>query len=113
MPLKDPEKRKAYHREYMKGWYARNKTKHQAYVRRNKLERSKWFREYKATLFCTQCGENHPACLDFHHDDPSQKKYSISQMIWNSVSKQKIQEEIDKCTVLCANCHRKLHWDVV
>lgn len=65
------------------------------------------FLEYKKTLKCEQCGESHPGCLDFHHLDPTKKDYQISDLV---MSKKKLIEELSKCVVLCANCHRKLHW---
>ena len=54
---------------------------------------------------CVICGEKDPTCLDFHHLD--NKHEQVSHM--NCYSMNKIQQEIDKCVVLCANCHRKLH----
>ena len=68
-----------------------------------------WFRRYKETLSCEVCGENHPACLDFHHIDPSLKKFSVSAKRDRPSLKQ-LQEEIAKCQVLCANFHRKEHY---
>jgi hypothetical protein len=67
-----------------------------------------WFRQYKQTLCCEVCGENHPACLDFHHIDLSLKKFSVSAKR-DRPSLKRLQEEIAKCQVLCANCHRKEH----
>lgn len=58
---------------------------------------------------CSECGyDAHPAALEFHHLDPSTKKFTIGQ----SISKRDISElldEIEKCVVLCANCHRVRH----
>lgn len=75
------------------------------YKRENRMR----FAEYKATLLCVKCGESHPACLDFHHRDPLEKDFLLSDI--RSRSLHSIQKEIDKCDVLCANCHRKLHWN--
>jgi 5-methylcytosine-specific restriction endonuclease McrA len=49
---------------------------------------------------CSRCPEHHPACLDFHHLDPTGKDLSVG----NAIS-----SEIAKCVLLCSNCHRKLH----
>jgi hypothetical protein len=108
MPFKDPEKRKAYQREYKKLWYKENKEKHIGYVRNYDGGIQKWFMEYKKTLVCENCGENHPACLEFHHVDPKQKKFSVSNRR-DRPSKEGLLKEIAKCRVLCANCHRKEH----
>jgi len=98
------EKRKAY----QKDWYVKNKQANQekGYRWRNKVKFN--FQEFKATLKCAHCGENEPVCLDFHHIDPSQKDRDVTKGI-SSWSYKKIMEEIKKCIVLCANCHRKEH----
>jgi hypothetical protein len=54
------------------------------------------------------CGEDRLQCLDLHHRDPSLKLFSISQML-DKVGVEKLQTELEKCDVLCANCHRDLH----
>lgn len=70
-----------------------------------------FIREYKRGKSCTRCPENHPACLEFHHLDPTTKKYTINKMPYKGASIKKIKEEIDKCIILCTNCHRKNHWN--
>lgn len=109
MPFKDLEKKRAYQREYKRKWYQENKAKHIGYVRNHNTKVDDWFQQYKRTLFCELCGENHPACLDFHHTNPKEKKFSVSQKR-NRPSLKQLQEEIAKCQVLCANCHRKEHY---
>ncbi len=109
MPFKDIETYRAYQREYKRRWYRANKDKHISYVRKREIGIETWFRRYKETLSCEICGENHPACLDFHHIDPSLKKFSVSRKRDRPSLKQ-LQEEIAKCQVLCANCHRKEHY---
>ena len=47
------------------------------------------------------------ACLDFHH--LRDKEFNIANEIKN-LSIDNLKKEIDKCIVLCANCHRKLHY---
>lgn len=78
-----------------------------AVTRRRRALRKKAV-EYKGSQ-CEICGYNrYHGALDFHHIDESQKKFGISAKgitrSWN-----KIQTEIDKCILLCANCHRELH----
>lgn len=77
----------------------------------NKAKNVAWFNEYKKTLKCARCPEDHPACLEFHHLDPSVKEKSVSKMASSTYSRAKIMKEINKCIVLCSNCHRKLHFD--
>jgi hypothetical protein len=59
---------------------------------------------------CKQCGESHISCLVFHHRNPKEKNFTIAKMVSGKMKKELILEEIKKCDVLCANCHRKLHW---
>ena len=105
MPIKDPVKRRAYRRR----WYAKNKESEKEHVKRRKLEIRNWFRKYKLTLSCSKCSENHPATLEFHHKDPKDKKRDVTMFAHHGWSIRKIKEEISKCRVLCANCHRKEH----
>ena len=46
--------------------------------------------------------------LEFHHLDSSQKDFSISEKGYTR-SWLKVREELDKCALVCANCHRELH----
>jgi hypothetical protein len=55
------------------------------------------------------CGESDRRCLDFHHRDPATKAAAVSYMIHGRVSLERLQREVAKCDVLCANCHRKAH----
>jgi hypothetical protein len=55
---------------------------------------------------CENCGyDKHPRALQFHHIDPDNKTMGVSRMIQNSFSWDEILNEIDKCELLCANCH--------
>ena len=53
------------------------------------------------------CGEKDIACLDFHHIN--NKVRDVSSLIKNE-NLNKVKLEIEKCIVLCSNCHRKLHY---
>jgi hypothetical protein len=108
MPYKDQEIRKAYHKERSHEHYEANKEKiKQRNAATRKKRREEW-QEYKATLSCTKCGFNHPAALDFHHEDPSTKTGNVYSFAAGGQYK-KAREEIKKCIVLCANCHRIHH----
>ena len=66
--------------------------------------------EYKGGC-CQICGYNKCiAALDFHHTDPSTKKLTLSHLYKHSWDK--VKEEIDKCLLVCANCHREIHSSV-
>jgi hypothetical protein len=62
--------------------------------------------EYLSTHPCVDCGENDPIVLDFDH--VRNKKFkNVGILCLNGFSVDKIKEEIDKCDVRCANCHRR------
>ena len=60
---------------------------------------------------CIICGEKETACLDFHHLNPSEKDFQVSAL--NNKGLKTILAEIEKCVILCANCHRKLHANLI
>ncbi|CCV12969.1 hypothetical protein MESS4_510136 [Mesorhizobium sp. STM 4661] len=55
------------------------------------------------------CGEDHPGCLDFHHvtDD---KEVNVGDAVRLGWSIKRLMTEINKCVVMCSNCHRKHHY---
>ena len=61
---------------------------------------------------CFRCGySKYTEVLEFHHRDPSQKKFNIS-LKGHCRSWERVKEEIEKCDLLCVNCHRELHADL-
>lgn len=58
---------------------------------------------------CILCGYNRcQAALDFHHVDPTQKEFGIS-MDGITRSWERVLKELDKCVLVCSNCHREIH----
>lgn len=56
---------------------------------------------------CQKCGYNKcRAALSFHHRDPSTKKFGISS--WRHVKWDDVKQEIEKCDLLCSNCHMEI-----
>lgn len=55
-----------------------------------------------------KCGESDYDVLTLHHRNPEEKKFALSEA-WGRYSWGVIFEEVKKCTLLCANCHLKLH----
>lgn len=113
MPYKDPEKRKEAQRRYSRKWYTYNKARQIEANNRQRDKMVEWFQEYKSGLQCSKCPKNHPACLEFHHRKSDDKYEEIANMVRNRRSKKAILAEIDKCDVLCSNCHRKLHYELL
>jgi hypothetical protein len=110
MPYKDERRRKEYHSEYNKGWYQRHKDEVIARRKKRQLEIRYWFMRYKSTLSCIDCGISHPAVLQFHHRNRSEKSFTIADVVRKASSLKQITDEINKCDVLCVNCHAKRHW---
>jgi len=64
--------------------------------------------EYKGGK-CVICGYNKCAsALEFHHRDPNQKDFGIGN---SSFSFKKMKIEVDKCDLVCSNCHREIHYN--
>jgi hypothetical protein len=60
---------------------------------------------------CKQCGYNkNLAVLSFHHLNPESKEFTIDARSLISQSKESILKEIDKCQLLCMNCHQEIHY---
>ena len=82
------------------------------YLKKAVSERRKKLRlmavEYKGGK-CMLCGYKRcTESLDFHHQDPSKKDFGLSE---NGLTRSwdKIKQEVDKCILICANCHREIH----
>lgn len=60
---------------------------------------------------CEKCGyDKNLNALEFHHLNPSEKEFSISSKL---LSIEALKKETDKCVLLCANCHRELHDELI
>jgi len=58
---------------------------------------------------CEICGYDKCVdALDFHHNNPEEKEFSIGSKGYTR-SWERVKKELDKCTLVCANCHRELH----
>ena len=92
-------------------YYHRNREAEKKRCRERELRIKEWLAEYKRERGCSRCEETHSAALDFHHTTDDKSK-NIGKMAHEGYSKESIKEEIDKCILLCANCHRKKHNDM-
>jgi hypothetical protein len=104
-PHNNTELQKGYKRKH----YLKNKERLIKEAAERKKLRADWFKEYKLTKQCIKCGESHPACLDFNHRIPEEKLYGICEMVCHAQTIENILKEIEKCDILCSNCHRKQH----
>lgn len=110
MPRKlDTPQQRETARAYGHAWYLQHAehVKLRKETRRDEIQ--KWFVTYKSLLKCIHCGESDITTLDFHHRDPNRKDMSLSQAVHNGWSMERILREIEKCDLLCANCHMRWH----
>ena len=78
----------------------------------NKIEKERYGEKKNFTASfkekCQKCGETRNYVLDFHHKEKEDKDFTIGRFKKGSL--EIIKTEIDKCVVLCANCHREFHF---
>ncbi|GCE27522.1 hypothetical protein KDA_30060 [Dictyobacter alpinus] len=115
MPWKDKKKYhteeyREYMRNYQRGWHQKKKESRLIKIYERKEELWKFYTQLKEQISCNQCGENHPATLQFHHLEPQKKDFNLSNAVRQGYSIETIKNEIAKCVVLCANCHAKEHY---
>lgn len=92
--------------------YHYSNNKNNKYTNNKKL-----FLQYKGICECERCGYNkNNAALDFHHNDSTKKDFILSdiKISFNNLKEltQKIENEINKCEIICKNCHSIEHSDV-
>jgi hypothetical protein len=59
-------------------------------------------------LPCAKCGENRHYVIDFHHIDPTEKSFNVSES-YTGRSITKMEAEVAKCVCMCRNCHTEFH----
>jgi hypothetical protein len=91
MPYKDREQQ----RQFQSAWHKQRFSEKRQLVQAAKVSG------------CERCGETDAVCLDFHHRSPDEKLFTVSEGTTRSL--EAIKAEIEKCVVLCRNCHAKVH----
>lgn len=89
-----------------KKYYAANSTRTKTRVKNRRTMIIKFIETYKLGKVCVRCGNNDHRTFEFHHRDPTQKLISIGKVAKRGWSIARINDEISKCDLLCANCHR-------
>lgn len=121
-------------KEYKHNYYLNNKDKWETYrnnlseeQKESKLQTIRFLKknyghthkkeliEYKSGK-CSICGIEYNgengAIFDFHHVNPNDKDFNITTLLRNySQIPKRVWEEVDKCILVCSNCHRQLHSD--
>lgn len=110
MPYKDPEKRRENSKHNHKLYCQRHPERIRQIRERWIAKKTAWFDELKLSLRCVNCGVSDPYVLQFHHVDPSTKKFEISLFVkGGGKTYDQVSDELAKCEVLCANCHQLHH----
>lgn len=111
---RNPEKVRAQRKRYVEKhpdviarYREKNKEKILARAGERRKERKGFLADYKRDCGCRICAENEPCCLDFHHINGKEKDFTLATL--RSYSEETMMKEINKCAILCSNCHRKLH----
>lgn len=94
---------KGHYHKYRDLYLKRAKERRQAL----KIEFRTNMLEYITGKSCVVCQESDIRTLDFDHIDPSNKLFNVSQAVKLGYNWQQVEDEIKKCRILCANCHRK------
>lgn len=106
--------RRSYDREYQKKRWDSGKKRAEIAARQQRNREYLW--DYLSNSECADCGEKDIIVLQFDH--LRDKKYHVSEMVSQGASLASIKKEIEKCEVVCANCHlrrtaKQQGWNVV
>ena len=108
---KNPEQRKRRN-DNLRKW----REEHPGYFteasRKTRAAKRAHLMRVKESRGCQDCGEKDPIVLEFDHRDPAQKNIQLNPRVsgkggWVWLSWKDLITEIDKCDVVCANCHRR------
>lgn len=119
------ERMKEYHRDWMRRDYEQNPEKysdlnHEQYEAfKDDICQDKRMQSFDTKVecvaylggVCTACGrEGHPVVMQFHHRNPENKLFTIASKLSNGWNLDRLKDELDKCDLVCANCHQYIHW---
>ena len=105
------EEKKRLQKEYASRYYQANKEAARIRTNRSRARYSKEFTDFKSRLACIKCGFNNYVALDFHHVVPDPANEKITDLIRAGRVDFAMEEIMNKCIVLCANCHRIHHYE--
>lgn len=99
---------RACQKEYDAAWYLANKDRRKAKVREDRAEYIAWFDSLKEGKPCADCGRTYATyVMEWDHLPEFVKELVLSDTRRSAHSKERILKEIEKCDLLCANCHRE------
>lgn len=85
---------------------------HSGYMKQKYQQSKEVISNIKSEQGCAKCGDTRGYVLDYHHINPETKTAGIARMVSNHYNplNDKTLQEMAKCIVLCANCHREWHY---
>lgn len=92
----------------MRRWRAINPERNKQNWTENRRRKKEWLDSQK--IACNRCGFDHVAALEFHHTNPAEKDFLLSVAV-SHYSLDRIKVEVEKCEIVCANCHRIHHFE--
>lgn len=96
---------KACRRAYDAAYHQKVKERRKSQAERRRVEFLRWYREYKESIPCTDCGERvHHAAMTFDHPPGAEKRADVGDLMRSSC-KASVLAEIERCEPVCANCH--------
>lgn len=106
---------KACYKEHRQTYYANHYLKYKdSYLLRARTRRERLRTIFRANMLefmsgkgCLDCGENDIRVLELDHISPENKSFSVSQAVKLGYSWDEVLVEIEKCQILCANCHKR------
>jgi hypothetical protein len=102
-------KHKHEEQQYQREYYLRNKEVTLARGKARREAAKAYVKEVKSVP-CADCGVQYPYyVMEFDHREPHEKEFNIAKFV-SSHSIAKLEREIAKCDIVCANCHRERHY---
>jgi hypothetical protein len=110
-PRKSGKREQSYcvecNKKYAKEHYHKNKNRFKNKWRNRNIDLVALIYERK-NVPCKDCGKSYPHyVMDFDHVDPSNKSFTINEMKRRRMAFSEIEKEMNKCEVVCSNCHRE------
>ena len=98
-------------RAYDKSHPQNRKTIQRRHNDKYKIENANWKEQCMKHIgqYACHCGENHIATLSFHHRVPADKSFKLAYGYTHYYPIDRMKKEAEKCDIVCANCHLKLH----
>lgn len=99
---------RACKKEYDAAWYQANRAKRRAKVRADRYAHGAWMDSLKEGKPCADCGRSYPPyVMEWDHLPGAEKELVLADTRRAAHAKERILAELEKCELVCANCHRE------